>query len=91
MKTILIVLEAYGERLNGPTLIHEVMQIDLDHSPNRNSSGSQRDKGDPCGGGEHDGLPSYTWSVLEPSTVNSPGMGKSLCYDIQLGSKDCVQ
>ena len=46
MDTILFVLEPYGERLNGPTLIHVVMQIDLDHSSDCNSSGSQRDKGD---------------------------------------------
>ena len=54
LDTILFVLEPYGEGLNGPTLIHAIMQIDLDDSPDCNSSGSQRDQGDPCGGGEQD-------------------------------------
>ena len=41
-------------------------------------SATAPDQGDPCGGGEQDGLPSYLWSVLEPTTVNSPGIRKSL-------------
>ena len=31
-------------------------------------SATAPDQGDPCGGGEQDGLPSYLWSVLEPTT-----------------------
>ena len=85
LDTMLFVLEPYGERLNGPTLIHAVMQIDLDHSSDCNSSGSQRDQGDPCVGGEQDEyllIHGRCWNL----PLNSPGMEKSLCYGIQLGT-----
>ena len=77
--TILFVLEADGEWLNRSTLMHAVMQIDLDDLPDCNSCGSQRDQGDPCGGGEQDE------HLQEPWRGVAGGVDQAQISDLRLG------
>ena len=90
LDTILFVVEAYGERLNRPTLIHTVMQIDLDHSPDCNSSGHIAGSGRPLWGRWRGRVPSYPWWCWNLPRLRTH-LASRRAYGVQLGSNDCVQ